>query len=85
MPHSVAVFGGAGFTGALAAKLLHRHPGFELRAITSRSDTGVRLCDLYPHHRVALRLEELDLDRHAQVEAAVALHLQPSTCNLQLG
>ena len=74
MPPSVAVFGAAGFTGALTARLLHRHPSFELKAVTARSDVGRRLDDLYPHHRVPLTLEELDLDRHAEVEAAVVAY-----------
>ncbi len=55
MTPSVAVFGAAGYTGALAARLLMRHPGFELRTVTARSDVGRRLDDLYPHHRVAAR------------------------------
>jgi N-acetyl-gamma-glutamyl-phosphate reductase len=70
----VAVFGAAGFTGALTAKLLYAHPSFELRAITARSDVGRRLDDLYPHHRVPLELEELDLDKHAEVDAAVVAY-----------
>jgi N-acetyl-gamma-glutamyl-phosphate reductase len=68
------VFGGAGFTGALTARLLFRHPSFELRTVTARSDVGRRLEDLYPHHRVPLVLEELDLERHADVEAAVVAY-----------
>jgi len=71
---SVAVFGAAGYTGALSAKLLDRHPSFHLTALTARSDVGRRLDDLYPHHRVALVLEELDLDRHAAVDAAVVAY-----------
>jgi N-acetyl-gamma-glutamyl-phosphate reductase len=74
VPHSVAVFGAAGFTGALAAKLLYTHPEFELRALTARGDIGRRLDDLYPRHRVPLELEELELDRHAEVEAAVVAY-----------
>jgi N-acetyl-gamma-glutamyl-phosphate reductase len=70
----VAVFGAAGFTGALTARLLFAHPSFELRAVTARSDVGRRLDDLYPHHRVPLTLEELDLDRHADVDAAVVAY-----------
>jgi N-acetyl-gamma-glutamyl-phosphate reductase len=70
----VAVFGAAGFTGALTAKLLHAHPTFELRAITARSDVGRRLSDLYPHHRVPLELEQLDLDKHAEVDAVVVAY-----------
>jgi N-acetyl-gamma-glutamyl-phosphate reductase len=74
VPHSVSVFGSAGFTGALTARLLYRHPSLELRAVTARSDVGRRLDDLYPHHRVPLELEELDLDRHADVDAAVVAY-----------
>jgi N-acetyl-gamma-glutamyl-phosphate reductase len=74
VPPSVSVFGAAGYTGALAARLLYRHPSFELRCLTARSDHGRRLDDLYPHHRVPLELEELDLDRHAEVDAAVVAY-----------
>jgi N-acetyl-gamma-glutamyl-phosphate reductase len=72
--HSVAVFGAAGYTGALAARLLWRHPEFELAAVTARADVGRRLDDLYPHHRVPMVLEELDLDRHGEVEAAIVAY-----------
>jgi N-acetyl-gamma-glutamyl-phosphate reductase len=69
------VFGAAGFTGALTARLLHRHPGFELCTVTARSDVGRRLDDMYPQHRVPLELEELDLDRHADgLDAAVVAY-----------
>ena len=74
MPPSVSVFGAAGFTGALTARLLHRHPTFELRALTARSDVGRRLDDLYPQHRVPFELEDLDVDRHADVDAAVVAY-----------
>jgi N-acetyl-gamma-glutamyl-phosphate reductase len=70
----VVVVGASGFTGALAAHLLWRHPSFELRAVTARSDVGRRLDDLYPRYRVPLELEELDLDRHGQVDAAVVAY-----------
>lgn len=74
MSPSVSVFGAAGFTGALTARLLFRHPSLELRALTARSDVGRRLDDLYPYHRVPLELEELDLNRHADVDAAVVAY-----------
>ncbi len=71
---SVAVLGAAGYTGALAARLLWRHPHFELGALTGRADAGRRLDELYPRHRVPLELEELDLDRHGAVDAAVVAY-----------
>jgi N-acetyl-gamma-glutamyl-phosphate reductase len=70
----VAVFGGAGFTGALAARLIYTHPAFELAWVTARSDVGRRLDELYPHYRVPVTLEELDLDRHATVDAAIVAY-----------
>lgn len=70
----VSVFGASGYAGALAAALLQRHPHFELAAVTSRSDVGRRLDDLYPRHRVPLVMEELDLDRHGDVDAAIVAY-----------
>ncbi len=68
---SVSVFGATGFTGALCAHLLARHPWFELKALTARAETGRTLSDLYPRYRVSLELEQLELERHAGVDAAV--------------
>jgi N-acetyl-gamma-glutamyl-phosphate reductase len=69
----VLVAGATGFAGALAASILWRHPDFELAAVTARTQTGRRLDDVYPRHRVPLALEQLDLDseRHGGVDAAV--------------
>jgi N-acetyl-gamma-glutamyl-phosphate reductase len=71
----VAVLGASGYAGALAASLLHRHPGFELTALTSRSDVRRRLDDVYPRYRVPLVMEEFDLERHADgLDAAVVAY-----------
>jgi len=71
---NVVVAGASGYTGALAAAILQRHPRFDLVAVTSRSDAGARLTDLYPYHRVPLTLEELDVDRHGGVDAAIVAY-----------
>jgi N-acetyl-gamma-glutamyl-phosphate reductase len=70
----VLVAGGSGYAGAIAARLIDRHPAFALHAVTSRSDAGRRLTDLYPQHRVDAVLEELDLDRHGDVDAAIVAY-----------
>ncbi len=68
------VAGATGFAGALAANLIHRHPDFELAAVTARSQTGRRLDDVYPRYRVPLTLEPLDLDRHGDADAAIVAY-----------
>jgi N-acetyl-gamma-glutamyl-phosphate reductase len=73
-PRKVLVAGGSGYTGALAARLIDRHPQFELHAVTSRSNAGRSLNDLYPHHRVEMILTELDLERDGDVDAAIVAY-----------
>lgn len=68
------MLGASGYAGALSAQLIWRHPTFELAAVTTRSDAGRRLDDLHPRYRVPLVLEELDLDRHGDVDAAVVAY-----------
>ncbi len=67
----VGVVGASGFTGALAAALVQGHPALSLELVTSRSDAGRRLDELYPRHRVALALEAYDPDRCARCLDAV--------------
>jgi N-acetyl-gamma-glutamyl-phosphate reductase len=70
----VLVAGASGFTGALAAQIVWRHPRLELAAVTSRSDAGTRLDRLYPRYRVPLELTELDLDRIEGIDAAIVAY-----------
>jgi N-acetyl-gamma-glutamyl-phosphate reductase len=70
----VAVLGASGFAGALAARLIDRHPFFELEAITSRSDAGRRLDELYPHHRVGMVLDAYDVDELGAIDAAIVAY-----------
>ena len=70
----VAVLGASGFAGALAARLIDRHPFFELEAVTSRSDAGRRLDELYPHHRVDLVLDAYDADELGAIDAAIVAY-----------
>ena len=70
----ILVAGASGFTGALAARLVWRHPSLELAAATSRGEAGARLDRLYPRHRVPVELRELDLDRVSEFDAAVVAY-----------
>lgn len=70
----VLVAGASGFSGALAAALVWRHPGLELVAATARADAGRRLDELYPRRRVPLVLTEPDLDRAPAFDAAIVAY-----------
>ncbi len=74
MGERVAVLGAAGYAGAVASALLHRHPHFELAHVTARSEAGRTLADVHPRTRVPLELEAYDPDRHSQVDAAVVAY-----------
>jgi N-acetyl-gamma-glutamyl-phosphate reductase len=70
----VIVAGATGFAGALAAHLLWRHPGFELVAVTGRSELGRPLHELYPRYRVPLAIEELGERPLEGIDAAVVAY-----------
>ncbi len=66
--------GASGFAGALAAQLVWEHPSLELAAISSRSDIGTPLSELYPRYRVPLVLSELDPASPPDVDAALVAY-----------
>lgn len=70
----VLVAGASGFTGALAAQIVWRHPGLELVGVTARGDAGTRLDRLYPRYRVPLELTELDLGALEGIDAAIVAY-----------
>jgi N-acetyl-gamma-glutamyl-phosphate reductase len=70
----VIVAGATGFTGALAAYLLWRHPDFELTAVTGRSELGRPLREVYPRYRVPLAIELLEVERLEDIDAAVVAY-----------
>ncbi len=70
----VIVAGATGFTGALAAYLLWRHPDFELVAITGRSELGRPLQEVYPRYRVPIPIEPLELEQLHGIDAAIVAY-----------
>ncbi|MBE0462257.1 MAG: N-acetyl-gamma-glutamyl-phosphate reductase [Halomonadaceae bacterium] len=47
----VGIVGGTGYTGVELLRLLAQHPNVSVEAITSRSEAGVKVCDMYPNLR----------------------------------
>ena len=48
---NVGIVGGTGYTGVELLRLLAQHPQVNLRAITSRTETGLPVADLFPSLR----------------------------------
>lgn len=49
--YKVGIVGGTGYTGVELLRLLANHPAIEVVAITSRSEAGLAVSDLYPNLR----------------------------------
>lgn len=47
----VGIVGGTGYTGVELLRLLASHPEVELQLITSRSEEGMAVADMYPNLR----------------------------------
>jgi len=52
----VAVVGGTGYTGVECLRLLVNHPNVEIVAVTSRSEAGVPVAEIYPNLRGHIEL-----------------------------
>ena len=64
-PIRIAILGGTGYTAVELIKLLLRHPGVAIEAVTSRDDKLPRVSDSHPSllGRLDLRMERFDVDR----------------------
>lgn len=68
--YKVGIVGGTGYTGVELLRLLANHPAANVEMITSRSEAGVAVADLYPNLRglYDLKYEVPDSDRMAQCD-----------------
>jgi len=66
----VGVVGGTGYTGVELLRLLAQHPDVSLEVITSRSETGVLVSDMFPNLRghIDLAFTEPDVDALANCD-----------------
>jgi len=58
---SVGIVGGTGYTGVELLRLLLRHPNVSVKALTSRTEAGRRVDDMFPSLRGHTDLEFSDL------------------------
>lgn len=68
----VGIVGGTGYTGVELLRLLAQHPNASVEAITSRSEAGVKVCDMYPNlrgHYDTLAFSEPDTEQLGALDA----------------
>jgi N-acetyl-gamma-glutamyl-phosphate reductase len=60
----VGIVGGTGYTGVELLRLLANHPQARVEVITSRSEEGIPVADMYPnlrgHHDIAFTVPDVD-------------------------
>ncbi len=61
----VGIVGGTGYTGVELLRLLAQHPKAELVAITSRSEAGMAVADMFPSLRGRVDLQFVEPDKAA--------------------
>lgn len=82
----VGIVGGTGYTGVELLRILSAHPSVSIKAITSRSEDGMPVADMYPSLRghLDLAFSVPDLDTLAQCDVVffatphgVAMNMTP--------
>ncbi len=79
----VGIIGGTGYTGAELLRLLAVHPHAELRVITSRSEAGRPVADLFPSLRGTVELAFIDVDAKALAGCDVVFSATPNGVAMQ--
>ncbi|MDX1572797.1 MAG: N-acetyl-gamma-glutamyl-phosphate reductase [Methylophaga sp.] len=75
----VAIVGGTGYTGVELLRLLVNHPEVEIRLITSRSEAGMPVADMFPNLRGHLDLQFSEPDEAALAACDVVFFATPHT------
>ena len=74
----IGIVGGTGYTGVELMRLLARHPQAELRVITSRSEQGRPVAELFPSLRGLVDLEFSTPDSNAYSDCDLVFFATPN-------
>lgn len=80
----VGIVGGTGYTGVELLRILTKHPEVELAAITSRSEDGLAVADLYPNLRGHVDLRFTVPDPTALSRCDVVFFATPHNVAMQM-
>ena len=78
-----AIVGGTGYTGVELLRLLATHPEVELRAITSRSEAGLAVADMFPNLRGHVDLAFCEPDQAGLTDCDVVFFATPNGIAMQ--
>ncbi|MBK1719012.1 N-acetyl-gamma-glutamyl-phosphate reductase [Thiocystis violacea] len=74
----VGIVGGTGYTGAELLRILARHPGATVAVITSRTEAGQPVAEMFPHLRGHLDLRFTEPDAGALAECDLVFFATPN-------
>jgi len=74
---SVGIVGGTGYTGVELLRLLLRHPDVQVSVLTSRTEAGKRVDDMFPSLRGHTGLQFSDLDMNVLKHCDVVFFATP--------
>jgi N-acetyl-gamma-glutamyl-phosphate reductase len=80
---SVGIVGGTGYTGVELLRLLLRHSQVQVRILTSRTEAGKRVADMFPSLRGHTALEFSDLDLNQLKQCDVVFFATPHGVAMQ--
>ena len=75
---SAGVVGGTGYTGIELLRLLVMHPQVELKCVTSRSEAGTRVADMFPNLREHTDIEFTEPDEKALGSCDIVFFATPN-------
>ncbi|MBK1722385.1 N-acetyl-gamma-glutamyl-phosphate reductase [Thiocystis violacea] len=79
----VGIVGGTGYTGAELLRILARHPSASVDVITSRSEAGQSVAEMFPHLRGHLDLRFTEPDTGALAECDLVFFATPNGTAMQ--
>ncbi|MEN8331481.1 N-acetyl-gamma-glutamyl-phosphate reductase [Acinetobacter baumannii] len=80
---SVGIVGGTGYTGVELSRILLRHPKAQVRVLTSRTEAGKPVADMFPNLRGHTDLQFSDLNIDALKECDVVFFATPHGVAMQ--
>lgn len=74
---SVGIVGGTGYTGVELVRILLRHPQVQIKALTSRTEAGMRVDAMFPSLRGLTDLEFSSVDQDVLNQCDVVFFATP--------